>query len=209
MAVILVLLVGPILLLEQVSGHGMMLEPTNRASLWRTYDSLPSNFEDNQFFCGGFKVQYEQNGGNCGPCGDNYADPQPRANENTGKYGLGIITGVYSSGSVINVSSTLTANHLGSLSYSVCVLEDSSSPETEECFQALKLADGSESYTVQPTDFNVVNQVQLPEDLTCDRCVLRWHYRCGNSWGDCGDGTGAIGCGDQETFRSCADILIL
>lgn len=63
------------------------------------------------------QIQYEENGGECGPCGDNYADPQPRSNENTGTYGLGIIAGTYTSGSVINVSSTLTANHLGSISY--------------------------------------------------------------------------------------------
>jgi hypothetical protein len=30
----------------------------------------------------------------------------------------------------------------------------------------------------------------------------------GNSWGSCGDGTGALGCGPQETFRTCSDIAI-
>ncbi|XP_018560922.1 uncharacterized protein LOC108903288 [Anoplophora glabripennis] len=208
MAVTLFLLVGTILCFEQASGHGMMLDPSNRASLWRVYDSLPKNYQDNQFFCGGFQVQYEENGGECGPCGDNYADAQPRSNENTGTYGLGIIAGTYTVGSVINVSSTLTANHLGSISYSICVLEDHNAPESEDCFQGLTLADGSASFTISSTDFDIVNQVQLPEGLTCERCVLRWHYRCGNNWGDCGNGTGAIGCGNQETFRSCADILI-
>ena len=30
----------------------------------------------------------------------------------------------------------------------------------------------------------------------------------GNSWGDCGDGTSAVGCGNQEIFRGCADVGI-
>ena len=34
------------------------------------------------------------------------------------------------------------------------------------------------------------------------------HY-LGNTWALCGNGTGAIGCGDQETFRNCADIRIM
>jgi len=31
----------------------------------------------------------------------------------------------------------------------------------------------------------------------------------GNNWGFCGDGTGALGCGPQETFRSCSDISLI
>ena len=30
----------------------------------------------------------------------------------------------------------------------------------------------------------------------------------GNNWNQCGNGTGAVGCGMQETFRNCADIKI-
>lgn len=31
----------------------------------------------------------------------------------------------------------------------------------------------------------------------------------GNTWGICANGTGAMGCGDQEMFRNCADIKIV
>jgi hypothetical protein len=31
----------------------------------------------------------------------------------------------------------------------------------------------------------------------------------GNSWGECEDGTEAMGCGPQEIFRNCADISIV
>ncbi|KAJ8934908.1 hypothetical protein NQ314_013114 [Rhamnusium bicolor] len=154
------------------------------------------------------QAQYIQNGGRCGPCGDNYADPQPRSNENTGTYGNGVISGVYSAGSVIDVTSVLTANHLGTITYSLCSLDDPNLPESDSCFQDLKLADGSAAYSVASNDYKVINQVQLPAGLTCERCVLRWHYKTGNSWGVCEDGTGALGCGNQEVFRSCADIFI-
>jgi hypothetical protein len=30
----------------------------------------------------------------------------------------------------------------------------------------------------------------------------------GNNWGTCSNGTSGLGCGPQETFRSCADIRI-
>lgn len=39
-----------------------------------------------------YSVQVQQqNKGRCGPCGDDYRDPQPRANENGGLYGTGTI----------------------------------------------------------------------------------------------------------------------
>lgn len=48
----------------------------------------------------------------------------------------------------------------------------------------------------------------LPAGLTCSQCVLQWKYMAGNNWGMCPNGTGAVGCGPQEEFRSCADIAI-
>lgn len=44
--------------------------------------------------------------------------------------------------------------------------------------------------------------------MTCKQCVLRWRYVAGNNWGHCENGTGMVGCGPQEEFRSCADITI-
>ncbi|KAJ8914474.1 hypothetical protein NQ315_002746 [Exocentrus adspersus] len=96
----------------------------------------------------------------------------------------------------------------------LCVLTNPNSPEPgEECFQPLTLEDGSSTYTIQNqadnSQFQVINRVKLPSGLTCDRCVLRWNYRGANQWAQCDDGTFAMGCGDQETFRSCADIAIV
>lgn len=80
------------------------MEPPNRSSLWRLAEfksyKLAKNWNDIELFCGGFFVQYKQNGGRCGPCGDPYNDTIPRANEHGGKYGRGIITREYKSGQV-------------------------------------------------------------------------------------------------------------
>lgn len=92
----------------------------------------------------------------------------------------------------------------------MCELEDFNAPEpNEECFQTLSLADGSTQLPIYAEQTNVNVAVQLPANKTCERCVLRWHYRSGNNWGDCGDGTYGMGCGVQETFRTCSDITIV
>lgn len=91
----------------------------------------------------------------------------------------------------------------------LCKLSNSTSVETEDCFTPLPLVDGSYSQTIGKDDFNVTSYVQLPQKFWCKRCVLRWHYSAGNNWGICENGTSAMGCGPQETFRSCADIRIL
>lgn len=47
------------LIVLEISGHGMMLDPPNRSSLWRFDEDAPPNYEDNQNFCGGFEVYIE------------------------------------------------------------------------------------------------------------------------------------------------------
>ena len=55
---------------------------------------------------------------------------------------------------------------------------------------------------------NLTYHLQLPPGLTCKQCVLQWTYFTGNTWGECDNGTEAVGCGDQEMFRNCADIQV-
>ncbi len=38
--------------------------------------------------------------------------------------------------------------------------------------------------------------------------VVSFPLTLGNTWAECKNGTGAIGCGDQEVFRNCADVKI-
>lgn len=45
----------------EINGHGMMLEPPNRSSLWRFDSSAPINYNDNQNFCGGRGVSKQKN----------------------------------------------------------------------------------------------------------------------------------------------------
>ena len=59
------------------------------------------------------QTQWDTFGGLCGVCGDQYDKPHPQDNENTGTYGVGIIAGQYTAGSVIDVNVVLTTNHMG------------------------------------------------------------------------------------------------
>ncbi|XP_076392871.1 uncharacterized protein LOC143265321 [Megachile rotundata] len=197
--------------LREIHGHGMMLDPVSRSSAWRQGFPVGVNYNDNEVFCGGFHVLVEENGGKCGECGDNYALPRPRPNENGGIFGLGIIVKKYRPGELINATVQLTANHLGSFTFHLCQLMNEHHVETEECFaeHPLQLADGSYEAKVPHNKAKFVIPIQLPENFTCEHCVLRWHYRTGNNWGVCDDGSTALGCGPQEIFRNCADISIL
>ncbi|XP_071054013.1 uncharacterized protein [Onthophagus taurus] len=191
----------------QVEGHGMMLNPPGRSSVWRCFEGFPVNWDDNQNYCGG--LTFMVNNGGCGICGDRIIDDHPQDNENTGKFGRGKVVSQYKSGQTIDVSVTLTTNHKGSFEYSLCKLLNSSTYESrEDCFELLTLEDGSTSFEVVLGYNQFENRVRLPEGLVCERCVLRWHYVSGNNWGHCEDGSFAQGCGPQETFRSCADISI-
>ena len=40
-----------------VDGHGYMIDPPNRSSVWRLFPGqAPQNYNDNELFCGGFSV---------------------------------------------------------------------------------------------------------------------------------------------------------
>ena len=42
--------------LSSVEGHGRLIEPPSRASMWRYGYDTPVNYADNQMFCGGYTV---------------------------------------------------------------------------------------------------------------------------------------------------------
>ena len=85
---------------------------------------------------------------------------------------------------------------------------------SQDCFDQpsnlLKVLPGMKDHYILPsTDVGKYNvTVQLPAHVECDQCILQWTYTAGNNWGWCGDGSGALGCGHQETFRACADISV-
>lgn len=105
----------------------------------------------------------------------------------------------------------LTGAHDGYFEYRICPRNSRSDPETEECFKKNILHHADGSGTKQPASRRkglYVTKLKLPFTIKCTRCVLQWHYLTGNNWGNCGNGTNAVGCGPQETFRGCADIGI-
>ncbi|KAL7730916.1 hypothetical protein ACLKA6_014159 [Drosophila palustris] len=205
LSVVLLLAIG----LHQIDAHGMMLNPPSRSSRWRFDGSAPPNWNDGELFCGGISNMVN-NGGKCGLCGDNYSTAPPRPNEIGGEFGgSGVITKGYGAGNTIKVGIKLSANHLGHFEFNLCNL-DAFGHESEECFNQnrLRFPDGSDRLNIgtQSGEFDVT--VLLPAGLTCNHCVLRWTYVGGNNWGVCENGSGALGCGPQETFKNCADVRI-
>jgi len=202
-----------------VQGHGRLLEPPNRSSIFRFPEfqrfGPPANYDDNQLNCGGYANQHYNNGGKCGICGDPYQDSVPRANEDGGKYGRGIIVRKYKKGEDISVLVNLSANHKGHFEFRLCPQNHPGTPVTQECLDQnlLQIVSPNGSvgtqFPVYAGGINFEMKLKLPPNVTCERCVLQWNYVAGNNWGVCADGVGATGCGPQETFRNCADIAIL
>ena len=70
--------------ITHVSGHGRMIDPPQRGSMWRFGFDVPPNYNDMSNYCGGIIRQWQVNKGKCGVCGDAY-DDKPREHEPGGK----------------------------------------------------------------------------------------------------------------------------
>ncbi|XP_064596497.1 uncharacterized protein LOC135463108 [Liolophura sinensis] len=206
--------------LSGVKGHGRLMSPPSRASLWRDprYKTLASalqiqDYNDMGMNCGGFWRQWGLNGGKCGICGDPWDVPDKPHEFPNGKYAKGIIVDKFKSGDIMPVKVQLTANHRGWFEFRLCPHNDNTSEATQECLDqhVLKIAGGSSTRTtVYSNIYNYNIQLQLPNDLTCERCVFQWKYQTGNSWGvDPITKNGCLGCGiKHEQFYACSDIAI-
>jgi len=196
---------------DGLAGHGYLKDPVNRASRWRVDSSAPTNYDDNGLNCGGYSTQWSTYAGRCGWCGDSYGNAQPRLHEIGGKIGgSGVIVKSYTKGSAINVVAKITANHRGYFSFRICNLDKQ--VESDNCFSEYKVytTAGAENYTLPSASAGEFSlDLQLPSSLKCSHCVLQWTYTAGNNWGYCSDGSGKLGCGPQETFRTCSDIKIV
>ncbi|KAL0280044.1 UNVERIFIED_CONTAM: hypothetical protein PYX00_001458 [Menopon gallinae] len=212
-------------MLALAGGHGRLIEPPSRATMWRYGFDTPANYNDHELYCGGFSRQWQKNGGKCGICGDAWDMPKPRPHEAGGKYGNGIIVRKYKKGSKITIRVELTANHKGYFEFRLCPNNAPHRVATQECLDLylLKIAKKSNggTYGDEPAMGHETRyypavgskvfemRYQLPENLTCTQCILQWRYIAGNNWGMCPNGTGQVGCGPQEEFRACADVAIL
>ncbi|XP_076086507.1 uncharacterized protein LOC143057150 isoform X2 [Mytilus galloprovincialis] len=188
-------------LLIGVSGHGRMIEPPQRSSLWRVYpgQGFEPNYSDHGLFCGGLSRQYYQNDGKCGTCGDPYDGE--RKNEAGGIYATGFIARRYEKGQDIEVEIQLTANHLGSFVFKICPNNDVTTQVSQECLDQNVLELAGQPGVTRYEPGSVVGshyvKLALPADMTCEQCVLQWHYTAGNNHN-----------GPQETFINCADVAI-
>ncbi|XP_050302893.1 uncharacterized protein LOC126740771 isoform X2 [Anthonomus grandis grandis] len=200
-------------LVEWIEGHGRLIEPPSRASAWRYGFDTPHNYNDHELYCGGFTRQWVKNEGKCGVCGDPWDSKKPRAHEYGGVFGQGIIVRKYGVGGIMNIRVELTANHNGYFEFRICPDYKST---TQECLDQniLKLIKPQEgmdhkNHRYFPKEGNKIYEMKyrLPKK-TCKHCVLQWKYIAGNNWGNCPNGTGAVGCGPQEEFRACSDITI-
>lgn len=207
------LFICSILWLPLISGHGRLIDPPSRSSMWRLGFDNPRNYNDMELFCGGFYRQFSLNGGKCGLCGDPWDAPSPRDNEAGGTYANGIIAGNYTRGQILTAKVELTAHHKGYFEFRVCPALSPDTEVTQDCLDdhLLPLADGTGArYYLPHGSGNGVFEIplQLPPHLACERCVFQWIYSAGNNWGRCDNGTEGVGCGNQEQFRGCADISI-
>jgi len=197
-----------VIIVSQVSGHGRMMEPPARNTMWRMGFPTKPNYEDSELFCGGIKVQWEDNKGKCGICGDAFSGH--RDHETGGFYAYNYTVRSYSPGSAIDILIDIVANHGGRFKFEMCWRNSFEVKETEDCFKPLQLVNGNWGLDI---DSNTgpgkrLVQVLLPREKECQKCVLRWHWKSANNWGRCDDGSHQVGCGPQETYRNCADISV-
>ncbi|XP_025837511.1 uncharacterized protein LOC112906793 [Agrilus planipennis] len=123
----------------QVYGHGRLMDPPSRNSMWRYGFPNPVNYNDNELYCGGYSVHWNQNKGKCGICGDSYDKKEPRPHEAGGTYANGIITRRYISGQEINIEVELTTNHYGRFEINLCPNNDPYKEVTQECLDKYPL----------------------------------------------------------------------
>ncbi|KAH3884486.1 uncharacterized protein LOC127832630 [Dreissena polymorpha] len=205
-----VLLCGLILcgLVTLIRGHGRLVEPPSRSSMWRFGFKTPVNYNDNQLYCGGYDVQWKQNGGRCGVCGDPFNGV--RENEAGGRYATGTIARHYSEGQTITVTIDVTTNHGGYFEFRICPTNNLRNPATEACLNQnlLRQPNGQTKWYLPEGTRTFSLNLVLPRSLTCSQCVLQWKWNTASNW-DCDVNNNCCkGCGPQEQFLGCADVAI-
>ena len=203
-----------------INSHGFLYDPPSRSSVWRHpqwENMVQKNYRDMGLHCGGF-ANHKSRGYKCGVCGDPIQDHPPRENEVGGKYASARwrpITANYTQGQAIVVKVKITAHHKGWFSIKLCPTNKFSVAATQQCLDlhSATLPDGQLNYdlpnTTMPKNLWYNVTFVLPQDLTCDLCVLQWRWHCANRWGtDPATGQSGPGLGLQEEFYGCADVSI-
>lgn len=160
-----------------------------------------------------------RNAGKCGVCGDPYDGD--RLHETGNLMALNESSRNYFPGSSVDLMVEIVANHGGKFKFEICWRDKLEIKETEECFMPLKLSNAKgasnlddnnsdHEYNLDPNGGTGIYtmSVDLPNNKTCEHCILRWHWKSANNWGVCEDGSEKVGCGFQEIYRNCADVSV-
>ncbi|KAH3894119.1 uncharacterized protein LOC127862143 isoform X2 [Dreissena polymorpha] len=195
-------------LLTLADGHGRLIMPPGRSTMWRYGFNTPHNYDDNQLSCGGYGTQYYRNGGRCGICGDPF-DGQ-RDNEAGGKFATATIAATYTQGQIFTVQLEITVNHGGWFEFRLCPNNDFTKRATQECLDKylLEQTTGGARYTLNEGRGIKTVTLKLPKDLTCSQCVLQWKWNTASNT-RCDGSQCCRGCGPQEQFYGCSDVTIL
>ena len=212
-----------LLLLPLVPSHVVWMNPPARQNIGalRPQCRLPINTDATNVFCGGISVQHNAvNRGRCGICGDEYS-AAVKPHQAGGLYATGTLAASYRPGQRVEVTVNVVASHKGIFTFALCPHNDPNTSPSPACFTRYRLRVNGATY-FEPTPVNGIKKmtIDLPPGLTCSHCLLQMTYTTGHNWGagpqsaevqteKClRDRVGKIGCGQQETFRGCADICI-
>ncbi|XP_028410304.1 uncharacterized protein LOC114532917 [Dendronephthya gigantea] len=182
-----------------IRGHGMMMDPVNRASRWRKGYGGPREYTDNELWCGGRNVQWGKHKGKCGICGDEYGIANPKF-QYPGPFAKNApIVRSYQEGQQIQVKIKITANHLGSFKFRVAPMTQQPITQSDLNKILLRMPDGKSEWKLPPGSGVYTITLQLPRGLTCEHCVMQWWWSTANNWVN----------DKPESFVNCADIAIL
>ena len=101
-------------IIRQSDQHGALIEPPSRNSAWMVDDDFQDcckNYDYNELNCGGTKRQWEDNGGQCGICGE--AWDEPKIYTKGGDKYLGKIMRTYDVGTFIDVHIRVNSFFMG------------------------------------------------------------------------------------------------
>ncbi|GFO29147.1 hypothetical protein PoB_005565200 [Plakobranchus ocellatus] len=157
-------------------------------------------------------MQWTNNGGRCGICGDPWSGPRDYERPDGRMVQHNITTQTYLENESIQVTIQLTQNHKGWFEFRLCDVSTSGGVEADQqCLDRNLLADdrGNTRFDSPPDQTGIFEYfLVLPRGLVCSRCVLQWKWKCGNNWG-CDDSSCGVGKGEsQEEFYACSDIKI-
>ncbi|OXA41386.1 uncharacterized protein LOC110860172 [Folsomia candida] len=181
-------------------GHGRVQEPPNRGYLWRLPEYQWANpghiGDDTELHCGGEGIT-DPNINACGFCGDPITQARPRQHEIGGAHERGLIVRNYTVGQTIDVQIYWQALHGGWNEFRLCDYSGKGA-ESETCFREnlLRFSNGeTRLWDIDDAtgDGGITHlQVQLPQGLRCDRCVMQWEWSADNG----------------QFYRNCMDISI-